>query len=286
MVRRLTTLVALLACLLGALPATARDITFAAFPSSDPEKLRGVMRELGAYLSERLGVPVTVVITRDYAETAQRLAEGSADLAWLGASIYVRAKDEVPGIGYLATYVNRNLATGEIAPYYHSLIVVAEGSGIETLADLKGKRFAFTDPDSASGYAYPNHLLQRHGIDPDRDFAKVLYLKRHDRIVEALQRGAVDAGVLADEVYYGLRARTGNTLKVIARSDPIPMVAVASSGHLDAETALRLQEALLAMPPDHPFCRKMRETFGWDAAGFQKHDDALYDSARAVYGRR
>lgn len=279
-------MVALLACLLGALPAMARDITFAAFPSSDPEKLRTVMQELGAYLGERLGAPVNVVITRDYAETAQRLAEGSADLAWLGASSYVRAKDEIPGLRYLATYVNRNPATGEAAPYYHSLVVVAADSGIETLAELKGKRFAFTDPDSASGYAYPSHLLRHHGIDPDRDFAKVFYLKRHDRIVEALSRGSVDAGVLADEVYYGIRAHTDSPLKVIARSDPIPMVAVAASGALDSETAQRLQTALLAMPPDHPFCRKIREAFGWNAAGFQKHDDALYDSARAVYGRR
>lgn len=286
MAKLLTILVVLLAGLLAPLAAVGRDITLAAFPSNDPDKLGEVMRELSDYLTERLGRPVTSVITRDYAETAARLAEGSADVAWLGPLSYVQAVDEVPRLRYLATYVNRSHATGEIAPYYRSVIVVARDGGIDTLADLKGKRFAFTDPESASGYAFPVDLLRRNGVDPDRDLAKVFFLKRHDRILDALRHGSVDAGALADEVYYGAQRRTGDAFKVIGTSEPIPMVAIAASARLDADTAARIQAALVAMPPEHRFCRKMRETFGWDAAGFQKRDDSLYDSVRAVYGRR
>ncbi len=286
MLKPFVTLFVLVAALIAPLSAPAAELRFGAFPSSDPDKLLAVMQELGGYLTEKLGEPVNVVITRDYSETAARLGEGSLDLAWLGALNYVQVVDEVPGTRYLATYVNRSVATGIVAPYYHSVVVVAANSGIDTLADLKGKRFAFTDPGSTSGYAYPSYLLRKSGIDPNHDLAKVFFLKRHDRIVEALLSGAVDAGALADDVYYGIRERYGDALKVIAQSDPIPMVAVVASRRLDAKIAARVQEALAALPPDHPFCRKMREVFGWDAAGFQIHDDALYDSVRAVYGRR
>ena len=286
MLKPFAALAALLTILSAPLPASAAELRFGAFPSSDPDKLLSVMRELGTYLTEQIGEPVNVVITRDYKETAARLAEGSLDLAWLGALNYVQVVEEVPGTRYLATYVNRSVATGKVSPYYHSVIVVGANSGIDTLADLKGKRFAFTDPGSTSGYAYPVHLLRKNGIDPKRDLAKVFFLKRHDRIIDALLSGAVDAGALADDVYYGKRARYGDALKVIAQSDPIPMVALVASSRLDAKTAARVQAALVALPPDHPFCRKVRQVFGWDTAGFQKHDDALYDSVRAVYGRR
>ncbi len=286
MLKSIFALSALFATLVAPLPAAAKELRFGAFPSSDPDKLLAVMQELGGYLTERLGEPVSVVITRDYTETAARLAEGSLDLAWLGALNYVQVVDEVPGTRYLATYVNRSVATGKVAPYYHSVIVVAANSGIDSIADLKGKRFAFTDPGSTSGYAYPSYLLRKNGVDPDHDLAKVFFLKRHDRIVEALLSGAVDGGALADDVYYGIRHRTGDALKVIAQSDPIPMVAVVASRRLDPETARRVQEALAALPPDHPFCRKMHAVFGWDTAGFQIHGDALYDPVRAVYGKR
>lgn len=266
--------------------ASADGIKLGAFPSNDPDKLQAVMRDLGDYLGEKTGQPVEVVITRDYAELATRLAEGSLDIAWLGALNYVRVIDDVPSARYLVTYVNRAVSTGTVAPYYRSLIVTQADSGIETLADLKGKRFAFTDLESTSGYAYPNHLLRTHGIDPDRDLAKVFFLKRHDRIIDALLHGSVDAGALADEVYFGARKRYGDKLRVVAESDPIPMVAIVSSGHLDAETTARLEQAFVAMPSDHPFCLHMSKVFGWHAAGFQKHSDALYDSVRAVYGRR
>ena len=205
---------------------------------------------------------------------------------WLGALNYVRVIEDVPSARYLVTYVNRAVSTGTVAPYYRSLIVTQADSGIETLADLKGKRFAFTDLESTSGYAYPNHLLRTHGIDPDRDLAKVFFLKRHDRIIDALLHGSVDAGALADEVYFGARKRYGDKLRVVAESDPIPMVAIASSGHLDAETTARLEQAFVAMPADHPFCLHLSKVFGWHAAGVQKHSDALSDSVRAVYGRR
>ena len=71
-----------------------------------------------------------MIVTRDYAELAHRLDEGTLDLAWVGALTYVRVVADVPGTRYLVTYVNRAVSTGTVAPYYRSLIVTAKDSGI------------------------------------------------------------------------------------------------------------------------------------------------------------
>jgi len=286
MFKRLAALIAVVMVAFWSPLASAKTIKFGVFPSSNPEKLRGVMEYLGTYLTEQIGSPVEMIVTRDYAELTHRLNEGSLDLAWVGALTYVQVVADVPKARYMVTYVNRAVSTGTVAPYYRSLIVTAKDSDITSIADIKGKRFAFTDPKSTSGYAYPRYLLRSHGVDPDTDLAKAFFLKRHDRVIDALLHGAVDAGALADEVYYGVRKKYGDALRIVAESDPIPMTAIVGSGHLDTATTARITNALVAMPSDHVFCLKMREVFGWHAAGFQKHSDGLYDSVRAVYGTR
>lgn len=274
----------ILAALAWCTPAAA-EIKLGIFPSNDPAKLYAVMRVFGDYLSERIGEPVSAVVTRDYAELEQRLRERSIDLAWVNTLNYVRLVSDVPSARYLATYMERNETTGQITPYYRSYIVTAADSGIADLADIRGKRFAFTDTASTSGYAFPVHLLKSRGIDPDRAFSKVFFLKRHDRVVEALLAGSVDAGAMSDGTYFTALRTYGERLRILAESEPIPLDAIVSSGRLDAATGARVKAALLDMPPDHPFFRTMREVLGWNAAGFQVRSDAFYDPVRAVYGK-
>jgi phosphonate transport system substrate-binding protein len=265
--------------------ASADEIKLAIFPSNDPAKLHAVMRVLGDYLAARTGDAVTTVVTRDYAELQQRVRERSVDIAWVNTLNYVRLISDVPSARYLATYMERNETTGRITPYYQAYIVAPRSGGIADLDGIRGKRFAFTDRASTSGFAFPNHMLKSRGIDPERDFAHVVFLKRHDRVAEALLHGAVDAGAMSDGTYFTARRAHGDALRILAKSAPIPLDAIVASGSLDAAKAEAVKRALLEMPPDHPFCRAMREILGWNAAGFAVRDDGFYDSVRAVYAK-
>ena len=69
--------------------------------------------------------------------------------------------------------MERNERTGEIIPYYRSNIVSLKSSGFSSLEDIRDRLFAFTDPSSTSGYAYPNMMLKQRGIDPESYFRKV-----------------------------------------------------------------------------------------------------------------
>ena len=190
--------------------AMAQDVKVAIFPSDDPKKLYTVMSVLADYLSSSTGDRVTAVVTRDYMELAQRLKEETVDIAWINTLNYVKIKNEIPSIKYIATYMELNADTGKIMPFYQSYIVTHKQSGITSLEQARGKLFAFTDPGSTSGYAYPNMLLTKQGIIPDQYFGKVFFLKKHDRVIEALLKGAIDVGAVSDGTYFNAARNHGD----------------------------------------------------------------------------
>ena len=74
--------------------------------------------------------------------------------------------------------------------HYRGQIVAREGRGIETIKDLQGKKFAFTDPSSTSGYMFPQKLLKDHSVTP----SETVFAMKHDSVVTMVYQGQVDAG--------------------------------------------------------------------------------------------
>ncbi len=273
-------LVTLILSLLLTTPAWSEPVKLAVFPSNDPAKLHRVMDIIARYLSETTGDQVSAIVTRDYKELTDRLRENSVDLAWINTLNYVRVKREIPAIRYLATYLERNEDTGTIMPYYQSYIIALRASNLNSLADAEGLRFAFTDKGSTSGYAYPAMLLASQGIDPDSYFSKVFFLKKHDRVIEALLSGSIDLGAVSDGTYFTAVRTRGELFTILATSEPIPLDAIVAAPHFSPDKMIRYQQALVAMPADHEFCSAMRAVLGWSAAGFSVLDDGFYDHVR------
>ncbi|WP_243545238.1 phosphate/phosphite/phosphonate ABC transporter substrate-binding protein [Pseudodesulfovibrio tunisiensis] len=261
-------------------PAAAGTVKFGMFPSNDPVKLQKVMDMLAQYLEKNTGDRVEAVITRDYHELADRLENRTLDMAWTNTLNYVRLKKAVPTIQYITTYRERNEDSGTIQPFYQSYLVTLESSDIHDLIQARGKRFAFTDLDSTSGYAYPNMMLRKQGIDPSTYFGKVFFLKKHDRVVEALLAGAIDLGAMSDGTYFTATRKHGEKFRILDKSDPIPLDAIIANEEVSSKKVLAYRRALESMPPDHAFCKAMKSILGWSAAGFQARDDAFYDSVR------
>lgn len=269
-----------LACLLMAATATAAELTFAIYPMNSPRKLLPPMRILADYLSEQSGDVITPVITQDYNEMVLRLKDRSVDIAWLNPLNYLKLKELMPSLQYIATYMEFNANTGKIIPFYHALIITTQQSGVTSLDQARGKLFAFTDVGSTSGYAYPSVILRRHGIVPEAYFRKVFFLKRHDRVIEALVAGSVDLGAVSDGTYHAAVQKHGDIFRVLAKSDPIPLDAIVAPGHISPERTALYRRLLSALPREHPFNASMNEQLGWPAAGFSIQGDAFYDGFR------
>ncbi len=270
----------MLACLFMAATASAAELKFAIYPMNDPQKLLPPMRILADYLSEQTGDVITPVITRDYNEMILRLEDRSVDIAWLNPVNYLKLKQRLPSLQYIATYMEFNANAGEIIPFYHSYIITTRQSGITSLNQARGKLFAFTDVGSTSGYAYPAAILRRLGIVPDSYFQKVFFLKRHDRVIEALVAGSVDVGAVSDGTYHAAVQKHGDIFRILAQSDPIPLDAIVAPGHISAERTALYRHLLSTLPREHPFNASMNEQLGWPAAGFSIQSDGFYDSFR------
>jgi len=140
-----------------------------------------------------LGVEkVSLFPAADYDGTIQGLLGGTLDYAELGASgyakIYLENKDAVEPI---LTTVQTDGATG-----YYSIMVARKDSGITSLADMKGKKLGYADPDSTSGYLVPAAALpDALGGTPVKDyFASTGFGGGHENLVLEVLKGTFDAG--------------------------------------------------------------------------------------------
>ena len=70
-------------------------------------------------------------------------------------------------------------------------------SGIETLEDLKSKRFGFGDPNSTSGYLIPSIEIPKLGysMEPGDYFGDVKFTGGHEQTIVAVANGDIDGGV-------------------------------------------------------------------------------------------
>src|SRR5690606_33314316 len=109
-----------------------------------------------------LGQPVRFEAGKSYDEVISKLASGEVDVGFVGAGTYVLARRK----GHVRAILR---AIRKRSSNYHGVIVTKADGEVRSLADLRGKTFAFVHPNSTAGFFYAREVLQRAGVDPDRD---------------------------------------------------------------------------------------------------------------------
>lgn len=169
------------------------------------------------YLAREVGIPVQMVIREDYSSLAESLASGEIDLMESGMFTFLTA--ERMGAGKLLVGEVR-VSTGRT---YKSFFIVKTDSNIHSLTDLADKNLALVNTSSISGYAMPRLMLADVGVDnPDQFFKQIVITGGHDRSIEAVEEGAVDAAAVASLFFEVLPPEVKNKFRVIAESGPFP----------------------------------------------------------------
>ena len=220
-------------------------------PSRDPTALHEAAGQFADEFRKLSGLPVKAVVTADYAGVVEALRSRLVEMAFVHSVGYVYAAREA-GCQILAKATRRGAAT------YTARIFVRRSSGIRSLPELRGKRIAFVDPTSTSGYIYPMVLLIKAGLVQNRDpktfFREAIFAGAHDAALLALLNGTVDAAAVFDEAPQRLlpdRSRATELL-MVAESPPIPNDGVCVRQGLEAGLVGRLTQALLGLNfPEH-----------------------------------
>ncbi len=227
------------------------------------------------YLSQRSGRPVQLVQRRTYQEVNDLIKSGDIDMAFVCTRAYV--------VGH-RSFGMQLLAAPQVngKAVYYSYLIVPANSTAQSMKDLRGKVFAFTDPLSNTGYMYPLSLLADMEQTPKTFFAETFFTYSHDNAIRSVADKLADGAAVDSLVYANallkdptLRERT----RVIERSQPFGMPPVVVAPQVRPQTKALLQNILFSMN-DNPSGRAALNALGVDR--FIPVEDADYNSVRAL----
>jgi len=134
---------------------------------------------------------------------------------------------------------------------YVTDIVVRSDSDARDIRDLRGRRLAYTTPESQSGYQAPRELLAENGAAAGTAWfsSTVGPLFTPRRVVDAVLAREADGGPL-DDYWHALLRRhepeTAARLRVIATTPPAPMPFLVASSQVPDSIRDRIAHALVS----------------------------------------
>ncbi len=222
-----------------------------------PKETFDLYRQLLEYLSRQVGKDLQFVQRKTYAEINELLRRGDIDVAFICSGPYAIGKGSLNFEPLAVPLVHGS-------HFYQSFLIVHRDSPFTRLEDLRGRSFAFSDPNSNTGKLVPTYWLNELQERPETFFSQTIYTYSHDNSIMAVSRGLVDGAAVDSLIYDYYKEKkpafTART-RVIKKSQPYGIPPLVASGHLSPSDRDRLQQVLLAMHQDQEGKRILRELF-------------------------
>lgn len=152
-------------------------------PSVDAKVIEDNSKIFKEYLEKNTPYKYDVSIPQSFVAVVEAFGTKRADVAAINTFGYVLAHDKYQAEALL-TVLRHGSST------YQSQYIVKAGSPIKKIEDLAGKKIAFVDPASTSGYLLPLKTLKDKNIEPK----ETMFAQKHDNVVSMVYQGQVDAG--------------------------------------------------------------------------------------------
>jgi phosphonate transport system substrate-binding protein len=239
--------------------------------------VRPVYEFIARAAGERLGSETELVD----GTSCDRFASGEGDVAFICGLPYVElASGSEPPFELLAAPVLAG-PRYEGRPIYFSDVIVHAESGIHSFEELRGRRWAFNEPHSHSGYSVTRAHLARIG-EPRAFFGIVVEAGFHQRSIELVRGRLVDGSAIDSQVLeIAMREdpSLAEDLRIVETLGPSTIQPVVASAALAGSLRRDLRGVLL----DLGHTPQEREALGCGlVAGFERVEDADYDDIRAM----
>lgn len=190
-------------------------------------------------ITRTTGLQFDLKVGQSYGAVVEGMCNQLADIAFFGPVAYVQAHQR--GCAQLLAVGVENGAS----VYYAGMFAKAD-SPIARLQDVKGKRMAFGDVNSASSFTFQVAMLLDAGLDPVRDLSAIRMTGSHASSLAALVQGQVDVASLSFDSFekaVNQGAVDARQIKVIAKSMPIPYPPLALNAKLPEALKTQLKAA-------------------------------------------
>ncbi len=256
-------------------------VKFFFVPSVDAKLLVEKTKHIHKYLEANTKYKFKVSVPTSYVAVVEAFGTKRADVASLNTFGYILANQK---------YQTEALLTVERFGHYDykGQIIARADSKVKSLKDIEGKKIAYVDPASTSGYMLPATLLKQKNIKPSQK----VFAQRHDNVVTMVYQKQVDVGATfyspkeAGKIQDARRLvltqfpNIENEVKVIHLTDPIPNDPIVFRKDMPDKMKNDIQEALLNYLNSKEGKAVFHELYG--VTGLKKSTDKDYDSVRGI----
>jgi len=241
---------------------------------------------LTRYLSDKVGVDF-VAVPVDTNDFEKRFKSGEFAFTHTNSLIYV-VLNENQGVQLLASEKR-----GKLGARSAGAIIARKGSGIEKLADIRGKRFAFGPMLAPTGYLAEYDLMLAAGINPEHDlfYSFPPGSFKHEKLIYGVLYGHWDVAA-APLLDLENMARDGkispDDFVILAQSEPIPYCTFGVAKGTDPALVKKVKDALMALKPADTAevdGEQIKVTKAAWIDGFEELLDSDYDPIRAMAKR-
>ena len=255
----------------GAAEPAQTPLILAVHPYLPSEEIHKRFTPLAEYLGKQLGRPVQVRVGRDYIQHVEAIGLNNVDIAFMGPSSFVLMGERYGAKPLLARIAIKG------KPRLSVYIVTSVNSTLRNLGDLRGKRFAFVDPDSTMGTIVPRYVMQQAGIEL-KTLASYQYLGGHKNVALGVLSGDYDAGAVKSEVYDEMASRG---LRVLAKLPEVSEHLFVARSDMPDKQVAQLRQALLQLQGEADGVVIMR-AMNKDMTAMVPVVDADYDNLRKI----
>lgn len=229
----------------------------AVVPNENQQSVLTRFQPLADYFKTALGFrEVRLHTASDYAGIIEAMRARRVDLAFFGPAAYARAFEVTNGnTDPLVIELDENGTA-----FYHSVIVVRADSPFRTLDDLRGRSFAFVDPNSTSGFVVPNYFLYQQGKPAAQFFGRTGFAGSHDNGARVVINGQYDSAAVwwrneNNSSYHRMIDRNlipRDSLRVVWTSPRIPESPWTARKDLPQAMRDAVRQAMIDMPARAP----------------------------------
>lgn len=267
--------------------AEKKSVTFAIIQTEEMSVLGQRWEKTLKYVSKKIGADINFYTTTSYASVVEAMLSGFVDIGKLGPKIYLVANDKSKGqiVPVVATGRPPTVFYPKPCACYFGTLATKKGSGLNTIASLKGKVLALVDPASTSGNALPRALFPSliGGKSLEQYFGRIFYSGSHSASVRAVATGKADAGFISESTF--ARVITQGEVKkedfnYLWRSPEVPIdVVTVNKNTMSAEMIDKVRDAFHGMTETEEGRALLKET-GY--ASYTLSDDKTFDTLRKI----